>query len=105
MRVQIKQPLQQILAKRLHDVFWDLGILNLKILEKMNHYEFVLFDELHQIASRAVFKNDPQMISGFVPIVEFEDIEMVQIIQNFDLGMLFSFNRKWTYLVENLRSS
>ena len=78
------------LAVNLFQMIWrhflESFVKNMKFLYFLSfYYKFILFDQLHEIPSRTIFKNNPQMISRFVPIVEFQYIELVQIIQNFHL--------------------
>jgi hypothetical protein len=73
MRVQIQQPLQQLLPKNPSRILRQLRIL---------------LNQLKQIPTRTVLKDDPQMVPGLVPIGEFQNVDMVQVVEN-------------TYFVEN----
>ena len=45
-------------------------------------YSLVLLNELQQIGPWAVLQDDPQVIAGFIPIVELEYVRVIQIMEN-----------------------
>ncbi len=49
---------------------------------KIFDYRFVLLDELKQVGARAVLENDPEMVPGLVPVVELEDVGMVEVVED-----------------------
>lgn len=67
--VQVVKALRQV-ASKLLDGF--LGKL------------LVLLDELEKISSRAVLEDDPKVVAGFVPIVELEDVAVLQGVEHAD---------------------
>jgi hypothetical protein len=74
--VQIVQSLRQISAKFLDGFFRQLS---------------VLLDELEEITSSTVLKNDPKMISGFVPVIELQDMPILETMEDPDfIEYLFS---------------
>jgi len=74
--VQIVQSLRQISPKFLDGFFRQLS---------------VLLDELEEIASSTVLKNDPKMISGFVPVIELQDMPILETVKDPDfIKYLFS---------------
>ena len=44
----------------------------------------VLLNKLVEVSTRAIFKNDPEMVAGLVPIVELEDILVLQVVEDAD---------------------
>jgi len=74
--VQIVQSLCQISPKFLDGFFRQLS---------------VLLNELEEIASSAVLKNDPKVISGFVPVIEIQDMPILETMEYPDfIEYLFS---------------
>jgi hypothetical protein len=61
--------LSQISAKLFNRIFWQL---------------FVLFDELEKIAASTIFKNDPEVVSGFIPVKESKDMPVFKVVKNTD---------------------
>ena len=53
--MQIVKTLSKITAEFLDTVFWQL---------------LILFDQLVEITTRTVFKDNPQVIPGFIPVEE-----------------------------------
>jgi hypothetical protein len=48
-------------------------------------YRFILLDKVKEIATCAVFKDNPEVIASLVPIVKLQDIGVAQIVENADL--------------------
>lgn len=42
----------------------------------------ILFDQLEEIAASTVLKDDPEMIPGFIPVEEAEDMPVLQVVEN-----------------------
>jgi hypothetical protein len=47
-----------------------------------------LFNQLKEVPSGTVFEDNPEVVTSFIPIVEFEDIDMVEVDENSDLREL-----------------
>jgi len=48
-------------------------------------YLLLLFDELKQISSGTVLKNDPQMIPGLIPVKELQYVPVLKVVEDADL--------------------
>lgn len=68
--MQVVQPLSEVSAELLYGAFRQL---------------FVLLDELEQVTTGAVLKNDPQMIPSLVPIVELENVPIFEVVEDSNL--------------------
>ena len=60
--MQVVKPLSKISTEFLNRSFWKL---------------LVLFDNLEQITTSTILKDDPEVISRFVPIVELENVAIL----------------------------
>ena len=45
----------------------------------------VLFDQLHEVAAHTIFKNHPEMVASFIPVVESHNIGMTQWVDDLHL--------------------
>lgn len=68
--MQVIEPLSKISTKLLNRVFWKL---------------FVLLNHLEQVTSSAILEDNPKMISCFIPVVELEDMAILEIMENSNL--------------------
>ena len=68
--MQVVQPLREISSKLPDRVFWQL-------LVQLNH--------LKQVSTRTVLEDDPQVVPRLVPIVEFQNVPVLQIVEDFNL--------------------
>ena len=60
--MQVVKPLSKISSEFLNRQLWKL---------------LVLFNNLEQITTGTIFKDDPEVIPCFVPIVELEDVAIL----------------------------
>ena len=67
--MQIVQSLRQISSKLFHSIFGQL---------------FVLFNQLEQIATGTIFKNDPEMVPRFIPVKKLEYVSVFKIVEDSD---------------------
>ena len=51
-------------------------------------YLFVLLNHLIQIPSSAVLKNNPQMVSSFIPVEEFQDVSVLEVVKDTHLSIV-----------------
>lgn len=68
-------------------------------------YRLILLNKLQKVTSSTIFENNPQMVSGFIPVVELEDVVVVQIVENTDLKKLDAGDYGGGYLIEDFLSS
>ena len=62
-----------------------LGQVSTKLLDRLLGQLFVLFNQLKQVATGTVLKNDPKMVSGLIPIVELENVSVLQVVEDSNL--------------------
>ena len=62
-----------------------MGQVPTKLLDRLLGQLFVLFNQLKQVATGTVLKNDPKMVSGLVPIVELENVSVLQVVEDSNL--------------------
>ena len=55
----------------------SLGQVTSKLLDGWLRQLLVLLDQLEQVTASTVLKDDPQVVPGLVPIVEFEDVPIL----------------------------
>ena len=65
--MEVVKTLSEITSELLHGLLGEL---------------LVLLDHLEQVAARAVLKDDPQMVPRLVPVVELEDVPVLQVVEN-----------------------
>ena len=69
-RMQVVKALRKISSKLSDRVFWQL---------------LIQLDHLKQVPTRTVLEDDPQVVPRLVPIVEFQNVPVLQIVKDFDL--------------------
>ena len=66
----------------------------------------ILLDQLEQVSSGTVFKNDPQVVARFVPVKEFQNVSVLKVVKdtNFVQHLLASvfLDRLDRYVVDRL---
>ena len=60
--MQVIKPLSKISSEFLNSCLWKL---------------LVLLDNLEQVTTRTIFKDDPEVIPRFIPIVELENVAIL----------------------------
>ena len=65
--MKVVESLSEIAAELLNSIFWKL---------------LVLLDQLKQVTSGTVFKNNPQMVSRFVPVKKLQDVSIFQVVED-----------------------
>ena len=60
----------------------------------------VLFDDLIQIATGAVLEDDPEMVPSLIPVVEFEHVPVLEVVEDSNL-----INRYHVLAIPRLRLS
>ena len=53
-----------------------------KLLESRLGKLFVLLNDLKQVATCAVLEDNPKMIPRFIPVVELQDVSVLQIVED-----------------------
>lgn len=52
------------------------------IINHENIYLFLLLDQLKQVTARAVFEDDPEMVSRLIPVEELQDMSVLQVVKD-----------------------
>ena len=60
--------------------------ISTKLLNRVFRQYLVLLNQLEQITTSTILKNDPQMVPGLIPVVELEDVPVFQVVENTDLS-------------------
>jgi hypothetical protein len=60
----------------------SLSQVSSKFLQSGFRQLLVLFDKLEKVTTSAVLKDYPQMVSSLIPVVEFEDMSVLQIVKD-----------------------
>ena len=60
-----------------------------KLFNRLLRKFFVLLDQLVQIAAGAVLKDDPEMVSRLIPVVKFEDVSVLETVEDAHLVQHF----------------
>jgi len=58
------------------EVLQALNQFNAKLSNRVLRHSLVRLNEFEEVVSAAIFKDDPKMVSSFVPIVEFQNASM-----------------------------
>ena len=66
----------------------SLSQVSSKFLQSGFRQLLVLFDKLEKVTTSAVLKDNPQMVPSFIPVVEFEDMSVLQIVKDSHLYKL-----------------
>ena len=51
-------------------------------------YLLFLFNELKEVSSGAVLKDDPEMVPRLVPVEEAEDVSVLQVVKDTHLSII-----------------
>ena len=62
-----------------------LGKIASKFLQRWLRKFLVLLDHLEKISSRAVLEDDPEVVARLVPIIELEDVAILQVVEDSNL--------------------
>jgi hypothetical protein len=88
------------------EVVESLSKVSSEFLDSVFREFFILFDELAEISTGTVLKDNPKMVPGLVPIVELEDVSVFESMEHPNFVVYFLpptlFNRFHSHIVDGL---
>ena len=68
------------------EIVETLSQISAKLLYRLFRKLLILFDQLEEITSSTVLKDDPEMVPGLIPVVEFENVSVLEIMEDSHLS-------------------
>jgi len=67
----------------------SLSKVTTELFDSVFRQLLVLFNQLKQISTSTVLKNNPKMVSGLVPVEELKDVPVFEVVENPDFVQYF----------------